>query len=446
MNALVPLTLFGWIPAVLALFALAPARWAVLAAFLIAWLFLPVAGYDVVGLPPYTKMTATSYGVLLGVALFDPSRLMAFRPSVWDVPMLVWCLVPFASSISNGLGAYDGASSVLHQSVTWGIPYFIGRLYFTSLPGLRDLAVGVVLGGLVYIPLCLYEIRMSPQLHDTIYGYRPHQFRQTRRFGGWRPMVFMQHGLAVGLFMAFSTVIAFWLWFSGGVKRLFGFPLWSAVGALGVTTVLCKSAFAVLAMIAAVGSLVTAKWFRTRLLVAALVVFAPVYMVARTAGGWSGRELLTIGRMINEQRAASLETRLNSEDRLTAKAFDRPLLGWGGHGRNLVKDERGRNEAIPDQFWTITLGTYGLVGLVSVTVILLAPPAWLTVREPLGSWLSPAFAPAVGLAMAVTIYMLDNLLNAMPNPIFVVAAGGLTGFVIHRRSRPSELIRRGQAF
>ena len=60
MGFLVPLTLFGWIPFVLALFALLPPRRAVVTAFLAAWLFLPMAGYGVKGLPDYTKMSATA--------------------------------------------------------------------------------------------------------------------------------------------------------------------------------------------------------------------------------------------------------------------------------------------------------------------------------------------------------------------------------------------------
>ena len=59
-----------------------------------------------------------------------------------------------------------------------------------------------VLGGLIYVPLCLFEVRMSPQLHNMVYGFAQHSFGQTVRGGGWRPMVFMQHGLAVGLFMS----------------------------------------------------------------------------------------------------------------------------------------------------------------------------------------------------------------------------------------------------
>ncbi|HEX8521013.1 MAG TPA: hypothetical protein VF669_02070, partial [Tepidisphaeraceae bacterium] len=63
MTFLVPLMLFGWIPAVTYLFMVLPPRRAVIAAFLVAWLFLPMAGYKVTALPDYTKMSATVFGV-----------------------------------------------------------------------------------------------------------------------------------------------------------------------------------------------------------------------------------------------------------------------------------------------------------------------------------------------------------------------------------------------
>jgi hypothetical protein len=73
MGFLVPLTMFGWIPVVLLLFMLLPARRAVIAAFLIAWLFLPMMGYKVKSLPDYTKMTATVFGVLMAASIFSPT-------------------------------------------------------------------------------------------------------------------------------------------------------------------------------------------------------------------------------------------------------------------------------------------------------------------------------------------------------------------------------------
>ena len=172
MFILVPILLFGWIPFVCLLFAIMPPRRAVVVGYLGAWMFLPVYGYDLPYLPSYTKVTAANIAVLLAASLFDSRTLRAVRPAWFDLPLLIYCLVPFAASLSNDLGAYDGMSNVLKRLVGWGIPYFIGRAYFTNLQAIRNIAYGVVIGGLIYIPLCLWEIRMSPMLHEQIYGFR----------------------------------------------------------------------------------------------------------------------------------------------------------------------------------------------------------------------------------------------------------------------------------
>ena len=38
---------------------------------------------------------------------------------------------------------------------------------------------------------------ISPQLHFMTYGFYQHEFTQVVRMGGYRPMVFLQHGIAV---------------------------------------------------------------------------------------------------------------------------------------------------------------------------------------------------------------------------------------------------------
>src|SRR3954464_12693541 len=212
MGFLVPLTLFGWIPFVLLLFLLFPPRRAVIMAFLVAWLFLPMAGYKLPALPDYTKMSATVVGVLMAAVLFDTDRILSFRPKWIDIPIIIFCTSPAVSSYLNNLGLYDGAAEVVRQTITWGLAYLIGRVYFSDLEGIRELAIGLFIGGLVYVPLCLIEIRMSPQLHKIVYGYYQHAFVQTKREGGFRPMVFMQHGLMVAMWMAMTTMVGTWLW------------------------------------------------------------------------------------------------------------------------------------------------------------------------------------------------------------------------------------------
>ena len=68
---------------------------------------------------------------------FRRLRLLRFR---WvDVPILLFCMSPFASSLVNHLGVQEGLSAAFFQVVTWGIPYAVGRLYFDDLPALREL-------------------------------------------------------------------------------------------------------------------------------------------------------------------------------------------------------------------------------------------------------------------------------------------------------------------
>jgi hypothetical protein len=425
MTLLVPVALFGWIPLILLLFALLPSRRAVAVSFVAGWLLLPMAGYGIPGLPDYTKMTATSVGVLIGVVLFDAGRLFAFRVRLIDLPMVVWCTCPFVSSVVNGLGAYDGFSSVLYQTERWGVPYFIGRLYFSDLEGLRELALGIFVGGLAYVPLCLYEIRMSPQLHEMVYGFHQHSFDQTMRFGGWRPTVFLQHGLMVAMWMTSGSVVGVWLWRSGSLTRLGRVPVWAILPFQVGTTILCKSLGALILLAAGLGLLFLNR-FRV---LAILAVAAPaIYMVVRIEG-WYPQVIIDAIARISEGHAGSLEFRVTQERFLIERALDQPLFGWGAHDRNRIFDEEGRDRSVTDSLWIITVGQKGLVGLAALTASLLAGVAGILIGTRPVHWAHPSLAPAVGLSVVVLLFTCDCLLNGMINPVYTLAAGGLAGTV-----------------
>ena len=155
MQVIGNILMFSWIPIVFGIFGLFPPRRAVLISFIAGWMFLPMFGYQLTGFPDYTKVTATSIGVLLAAFIFDGARLFSFRIKLVDLPMFAFCLVPLFSSLNNGLGLYNGLSSCLQQTVTWGLPWYIGRCYFSDLEGMRELAIGIFIGGLVYLPFCL---------------------------------------------------------------------------------------------------------------------------------------------------------------------------------------------------------------------------------------------------------------------------------------------------
>jgi hypothetical protein len=96
---------------------------------------------------------------------------------------------------------------------------------------------------------------------------------------------------------------------------------------------------------------------------------------------------------------------------------------------------------IPDGFWIIIFGMYGLVGLASITIALLMPLLLLIRRFPASSWATPEIAPAAVLAIALGLYMLDNLMNDMVNPLFILAAGGITGALRGSRKESTRRIK-----
>jgi len=433
MNAFGYLVIYSWIPIVIYIFTRLPARKAIVLSFIAAWLFLPLAELKILpGIPAYTKMSATCYGVLLATILFDTKRFGSFKLSWLDLPMLIWCLCPFASSISNDLGWYDGLSSTFAQTVTWGVPYYLGRVYLNSLDGMRKLAIGIFIGGLIYMPFCLFEIRLSPMLHRLIYGFSPPEsWGATMRYGGFRPEVFMPTGLMLGAWMMAATLCAVWLWQSGVIKQIWGIPVeWLAL-ALLVTTILVKSTGALMLLVLGVAIMFIAKWFRTSLIVLVLITSIYLYLYDGASGNFSGDQISSIiSTRINPERAQSLEFRFENEKILSAKARQRPIFGWGGWGRSRVYDNRGRDISVTDSLWIITFGDTGLVGLISSTALLLLPVVRFVQRYPASMWLNPKVAPAAALAVLLVLFMMDCLSNAMLNPVYTVACGGLTGLVI----------------
>ena len=436
MTIMVPLVLFGWIPAVILLFSAIPPRRAMIVSFLLAWMFLPVAGYTIAGLPDYTKVSATSVGVLLATVIFDSHSLTSLRLRMLDVPMVIWCLCPFASSMANGLGAYDGLSAVLGQTVTWGVPYLLGRAYLKTSQDFREVAFLLFVGGLIYVPFCVWEIRMSPNLHGYVYGFGGTGISYSSDLGNWgsRPRVFMGDGLTLGMFMTAASLVGTWLWTTGSLKRLFGIPGGALVLLLVLTSLGCKNMGALSLLIVGLTALFVAKWWRTSLIVYMLLIALPLYMVARPTGQWSGKPMVDAAALVHEDRARSLQFRLDNEDMLAARALERPFFGWGGWGRNRVYDElTGRSLTIPDGLWIIALGTRGVVGLVALTSALLLPALLVFRRYPPRYWTHPAVASPVVLALLVVLYVADCLFNAMLNPIYLVITGGMVSLVIRGR-------------
>lgn len=438
MSPVVWIAMLGCVPVVLVIFQALPVRPAVVTAYLFGWLFLPVAAIDIPGLPDLTKESITNVAVLLGLLLRDPERFRATRLRWFDWPAILWCLCPAASVLANGLGAYDAMSFSLTQTIDWGLPYLIGRVALGDPEGVDVLARGLVVGGLIYVPFCLWEIRMAPTLHHMVYGFTPRTAWQTVvRYGGYRPVVFMQTGLAVGMWMVSATLLGIWLWSSGRLRQLGPWRFGPILLVLLATTILCKSTGALALMLAGLACLAClrlGRWPAT-ILVLTLLFLPTFYAVSRSTGLWSGRSITWLAAALtNEERAASLEFRMDNEDVLAARALERPLLGWAGWGRNRVTSEDNLR-IITDGYWIIILGVNGFIGLGLATLILLLPGLRLWWHHPVTTWGRPPVDAAASLVILLGLVMVDNLSNAMFNPIHVLAAGAVIGLRLPSTTR-----------
>ena len=431
MNPSIPIAMFGWIPLVLGLFAKMRAHWAVIAGFLLAWMFLPQFSFSLPGLPDYSKVSAASLGILLGTAVFNAKAFGAFRFQAADVPMLAWCIQPVFTSVSNGLGIYEGLSFALDKVFLWGIPWFIGRIYFNTPGHLRDLALGLFIGGLIYVPFCLFEVAMSPRLHRMLYGFHAHSFGQARRGGGWRPVVFMEHGLMVAMWMTTACLCGLTLLTGGGLRRMpapFRRLLWPLWVVLLVTTFLCKSTGAIFLLLLGTAVFFGARLLRSRLPFFVLLSLPLLYMGLRGTGSWTAQNLVdAAGGAASAERAGSLEYRIQNENILVEKALERPWLGWGRYRRSYVRDENDEVVSVPDGLWVLSLGRDGVLGLTAMTATLMLPCLMFLRRFPPREWRRPEVAAMVGLPLVMGLFMIDNLFNNMFNPAMLLAGGGMAG-------------------
>ena len=107
--------------------------------------------------------------------------------------------------------------------------------------------------------------------------------------------------------------------------------------------------------------------------------------------------------------------------------MQQPIFGWGRFNRNQVTDEKGKVISVPDSLWILAFGCTGLVGLVSLLAVMLLPLTLTIFRYPVATWADPRVGPAVVLGMVLVLTMIDCMSNAVVNPIYSLAIGGLVG-------------------
>jgi len=448
MSPLTYVAMYGFIPLAIWLFGKYPPRTAVAAVFVIGWSFLPQAVFVFPVIPDYTKVSALGMAAMLAVYLKDPKVFRTFRPSLVDIPILCWCLSPFFSSITNGLGPWDGMSGILLQVFEWGIPYFLGRLYFGELDAMKTLGIAMFIGALVLAPLAVFEIILSPQLHIMLYGWYPHDFSQTKRGGSFRPSVFMHHGLELAIWLMAGLFLGWQMFLQKtlkGVVPLLKVPLLPSLVVFTLIFIACRSSGALMLLAFAMLAFFLCRLLRSALPFFLLLSLPLLYMTLRANGLWDAQNLVESAQKAtgSAERGDSLAYRIFNETMLIERARQQPFFGWGGFGRSWVRNEEGKAISVPDGMWILTYGDKGLFGLASLAATILLMPILFAIKWPPRTWGDPLVAPSAAFAVVLGVTMIDNLFNAMYNPVIMLAAGGLASLVaLPQRVRSSADLNR----
>ncbi len=479
-NSFAYIALFCWPLVMVCFFALLPRAHAIALSIIGGYLFLPVrAGFDLPILPEVDKtlIPALFTGIL---CLVMPDRAVhagpgavaagaSRRPSaqartgrrgtiqgrdahggtdveaagrdgyaraVLLIMFTVTLIAPFFTVLTNpeplvfgptflpGLQIYDGFSMALAEG-TYLLPFLIGWRYMAGPREQYVLTMLLVLAGLFYSLAALFEVRMSPQLNTWIYGFFQHQFSQHMRQGGFRPIVFLGHGLALSLLFALTAFAAVALWRQAAEDRKGGANWILAAVWLFLTLVLSKSLGA-LAIAISFGAVLIAAGKRPITIFAAVTAAAVIiYPVLRGGGLSPVQYVYEVVDAYSEERAASFKYRLDNEDQLLARANLKPLFGWGSWGRNRIFDpETGEDESVTDGDWIITIGVTGWLGYLSRYGLLVVPLIYLARRR--------KAAQLTYVTAGLCLIQAANLLDAIPNasivPVTWLIAGSLAGF------------------
>ena len=423
-----------WPMITILLFATLRAHQALVWSVLGAYLLLPVrTSFEFPLIPSLDKSSISNLAILACCIIFVREKwLTALKEPVVVVLVAIFILSPFGTAFFNAeslvyvdrfipaMSAYDAGAQAALNAITL-IPFVIGYALINSDERRRQFLFIFLMCAMAYSMLMLIELRLSPQLHRLTYGFFPHSFGQQMRAGGFRPVVFLGHGLLVAIFcaMTIAAAVAIWRSSTGQRRRNAGFMatyLW-------LLLLLCKSLGATL-----IGSLFVPliAWLRPRsltIICALISVLILAYPTARALGIIPTNAMLEAADAFSADRGGSLGFRLINEEQLLQRASHKPGFGWGSWGRNRIySEEDGRDLSVTDGTWIIVFGTWGWVGYLSMFGLLCLGSIRLL-------WQKRALK-AISISSATLCALLAiNLIDSVPNSSIVPLTWLIAGAV-----------------
>jgi len=400
---------------------LSPDR-ALIWSFLGALLLLPSgAEIDAPLIPALDKESIPSVTALVLCLTMIPQRIRFFPASrLVAILMIIFLISPLVTVLNNQEPVFWGpfvipqltVREVLSETLNHIIiliPFILAFNLLNTQQARKSFLTATMVAMLLYSVLMLIEIRLSPQLSTWLYGIGPEVFAQQIRFGGFRPVVFMGHGLVVAFFTLLAVTASAILWrASDSVMRT---PYFFALCYLFVVLILSKTVGAILTAVVFLPFILFAGSRVKGWVVMATAIFVLAYPVLRSADLIPVDKLVGYAALIQEERAQSLEFRFDNEEMLLERAAMKPFTGWGFWGRNRILDVyTGMDLSVTDGYWVIVIGSLGWVGYVGVFGLLTTPLMRLWYRRGKAAALNdPHIVFGIGLLLAI------NLIDLIPN-------------------------------
>lgn len=440
-NTVAYAALIIWPFVTFAIFASMKPERAVIWSLLAGYLLLPVkTSFDFPGVPAFDKTSVANLSTFMAAIIFAGRRSVRLPREWWLlVLMLTYLISPLLTVFSNGdalrfgdvvlpgLRPYDAFSATAYKAIDL-IPFILSYSLLRTSAAQHEILSSLVIAALAYSLLMLIEIRLSPQLHTWIYGFFPHSFGQQMRGDGFRPVVFLGHGLVVAIFTGMAITAAGY--FTRRRFSIFGIPYFIWLIYLFIILVLCKSLGALAIAFLAVTIIAFLNRTAIKMICLASASLVLVYPALRGADLIPVQAIADQVAEFSDERAESFQTRIDNESQLLSRASERPWFGWGGYGRNRVFDtETGRDLSITDGAWIIVVGIDGWIGYLSAFG-LICLPILMAVRSK-----SDTSVSRDAVALVLVVNLLDLLPNSSLGPLTWLLAGSVVPVAFRKLGR-----------
>ena len=385
------------------------------------YLLLPVGvEFDFPLIPALDKKSISAVMAFIGCKYIAKQKIRLLPPpSIERKLIILFFLGSVVTVLTNsdaviepnryiaGLTFHDTLSTVISQWLLL-IPFILGLQIIKTHEDQVQVIRLLIVAGLWYSILILFEIRMSPQLHTWIYGFFPHSWTQQLRYGGFRPVVFLGHGLWVSIFifMILGSIVSI----SKLKMSSFRFPDTIIIFYFLVLLVLAKGVGSMLLGLILMMGMMFFKYDLILKISVVLATTAILYPLLCIGDLFPHQYLLDSIAAIDASRAESLKYRFDQEAALLERASQKIIFGWGGWGRSLLEN------SVTDGYWVILVGKYGLVGFAAIFGLFFTSVYRAKKTVELGGN-EAQYQYIAGISLTAALLMIDQIPNASINPI-----------------------------